>query len=125
MGEQKHSDNQYSKTIQRTTKLLKQAIQNGQIKEYKMTDAEMKELWENDDEWQSLQTKNGMLNRIPFFINCKNKSIKHCFYQTTTTVTIITKTGKILLHPTYFLYHLYYLSQLENLVRFSNSVGFL
>lgn len=51
MGEQKHSDNQYSKTIQRTTKLLKQAIQTGQIKEYQMTDAEMKELWENDDEW--------------------------------------------------------------------------
>lgn len=57
MGEQKHSDNQYSKTIQRTTKLLKQAIQTGQIKEYQMTDAEMKELWENDDEWQLLQTK--------------------------------------------------------------------
>lgn len=44
MSKQKHSETQYSKTIQRTTKLLKQAIQTGQIKEYKMTDAEMREL---------------------------------------------------------------------------------
>lgn len=59
MSKQKHSETQYSKTIQRTTKLLQQAIQAGQIKEYQMTDAEMKKLWENDDEWQLLQQKMG------------------------------------------------------------------
>lgn len=51
MSKRRHSKTQYSKIIQRATKLLKQAIQTGQLKEYKMTDAEMKELWENDDEW--------------------------------------------------------------------------
>lgn len=51
MSKQRHSKTQYNKIIQRTAKLLKQAIQTGQLKEYKMTDAEMKELWENDDEW--------------------------------------------------------------------------
>lgn len=59
MSNPQRSKTQYSKTIQRTTKLLKQAIQTGQLKEYKMTDAEMKELWENDNEWQLLQTKMG------------------------------------------------------------------
>lgn len=59
MSKQKHSETQYSKIIKRTTKLLEQAIQAGQLKEYKMTDAEMRELWENDNEWQLLQTKMG------------------------------------------------------------------
>lgn len=51
MSKQKHSETQYSKIIKRITKLLEQAIQAGQLKEYKMTDAEMRELWENDNEW--------------------------------------------------------------------------
>ena len=119
MSKQRHSKTQYNKIIQRTTKLLKQAIQTGQLKEYKMTDAEMKELWENDDEWQLLQTKNGMQLSIPFSINYKNSLIKHCFCQTTTA-------GCNGIPPVFILlYHSHQLSQLENLVHFSSFVDFL
>ena len=37
--------------IQHTTEMLRQAIDDGQLKEYDMTDEEMKEMWNDDEEW--------------------------------------------------------------------------